>query len=76
MLEMLNLRIKRGGTSICVCKQYRLTKASYKLSKYELKKSKTVVLYDVCAHMDPCAYLPKWFHLEHSSCFYTFEWGH
>ena len=40
MLKMLNLGNKRGGASPCVCKQYQLTKASYKLSKYELKQAK------------------------------------
>ena len=68
MLKMLNLR-NRGGASPCVWKQHQLTKhASYKLPKCELKESKTVVLYDVRAHVDPCAYLPKWPSLKQSPC--------
>ena len=40
MLKMLNLGNKREGASPCVCKQCQLTKASYKLSKYQLKEAK------------------------------------
>ena len=40
---------QKGGRGVlpCVCKQYQLTKASCELLKYELKESKTVVLYDL-----------------------------
>jgi len=54
----LNLRNKRRGASPCVCKHYQLTKVSRKHPKYELKERRTIVLYDVCDHMDPCGHLP------------------